>query len=114
MVEEHLMDAVSAISGCGPAYVYQMIEALADGGVMVGLPRAMAYKLAAQTMVGSGMMVLETGAHPGVLKDMVTSPGGTTIRAISVMERYSVRSALIEAVEAAYSKSQQLGEINPK
>ena len=110
VVDEQLMDAVSAVSGCGPAYFYQILEAVADGGVMVGLPRAMAYQLAAQTMVGAAQMVLETGLHPGVLKDQVTSPGGTTIRAVQVMEGHGVRGAMMEAIEAAYSKSQQLGE----
>lgn len=110
VIDEQLMDAVSAVSGCGPAYFYQIIEAVADGGVMVGLPRAMAYQLAAQTMLGAAKMVLESGAHPGALKDQVTSPGGTTIRAVHVMEQHGVRGALMEAVEAAYFKSQQLGE----
>ena len=110
VIDEQLMDAVSAVSGCGPAYFYQIIEAVADGGVMVGLPRAMAYQLAAQTMLGAAKMVLETGAHPGTLKDQVTSPGGTTIRAVQVLEQHGMRGALMEAVEAAYSKSQQLGE----
>lgn len=110
IIQESLMDAVSAISGCGPAYFYQILEAVADGGVMVGIPRDMAYKLAAQTMAGAAQMVLETGLHPAVLKDQVTSPGGTTICAIQAMEQRGVRAALMEAVETAYLKSQQLGE----
>lgn len=109
-VEESYMDAVGAVSGCGPAYMYQILEALADGAVMAGLPRAMSYQLAAQTMAGSAMMLLETGEHPGMLKDQVTSPGGTTIRAIKVMEDHGVRSALMEAVQQAYLRSKELGE----
>ena len=109
-VEEGYMDAVGAVSGCGPAYMYQILEALADGAVMAGLPRTMAYQLAAQTMAGSAMMLLETGEHPGVLKDQVTSPGGTTIRAIKVMEDRGVRSAMMEAVQQAYLRSKELGE----
>lgn len=109
-VEETYMDAVGAVSGSGPAYMYQILEALADGAVMAGLPRAMAYQLAAQTMAGSAMMLLETGEHPGVLKDQVTSPGGTTIRAIKVMEERGVRSAMMEAVQQAYLRSKELGE----
>ncbi len=110
LVEESYMDALGAVSGCGPAYMYQIIEALADGAVLAGLPRAMAYELAAQTMAGSAMMVLETGEHPGVLKDQVTSPGGTTIRGIQAMEAHGVRTAMIEAVQQAYIRSKELGE----
>jgi len=110
LVEEHYMDALGAVSGCGPAYMYQIIEALADGAVLAGLPRAMAYELAAQTMAGAAMMVLETGAHPGVLKDQVTSPGGTTIRGIQAMEAHGVRNAMIDAVQQAYIRSKELGE----
>lgn len=109
-VEESYMDALGAVSGCGPAYMYQIIEALADGAVLAGLPRAMAYELAAQTMAGSAMMVLETGEHPSVLKDQVTSPGGTTIRGVKAMEAYGVRNAMIEAVQQAYIRSKELGE----
>lgn len=98
LIEEAYIDAVGAVSGSGPAYMYQILEALADGAVLIGLPRATAYQLAAQTMAGSAMMLLETGEHPGVLKDQVTSPGGTTIRALKVMEEKGVRSAMIEAV----------------
>ena len=110
LVDESYMDALGAVSGCGPAYMYQIIEALADGAVLAGLPRAMAYELAAQTMAGSAMMVLETGMHPGVLKDQVTSPGGTTIRGIQAMESHGVRNAMIEAVQQAYIRSKELGE----
>lgn len=109
-VEEAYMDAVGAVSGSGPAYMYQILEALADGAVLTGLPRAVAYQLAAQTMAGAAMMLLETGAHPGELKDQVTSPGGTTIRAIKVMEEKGVRNAMIEAVQQAYLRSKELGE----
>lgn len=109
IVEEKLIDAVGGVSGSGPAYVYQFIEAMADGGVQVGLPRPIAYKLAAQTMIGAGKMVLETGMHPGHLKDMVTSPGGTTIRAVNVLEKAGVRGTIMDAVEAAYLWSQKLG-----
>lgn len=109
IVEEKLIDAVGGVSGSGPAYVYQFIEAMADGGVQAGLPRSIAYKLAAQTMIGAGRMVLETGMHPGQLKDMVTSPGGTTIRAVNVLEKAGVRGAIMDAVEAAYLWSKKIG-----
>ncbi len=110
-VEESHMDALGAVSGCGPAYMYQILEALADGAVLAGLPRNLAYELAAQTMAGSAMMVLETGEHPGVLKDQVTSPGGTTIRGIKAMEEHGVRNAMMEAVQQAYIRSKELSEI---
>ena len=107
-VDEKLMDAVTGLSGSGPAYAFLMIDALADGGVAAGLPRATAIELAAQTLLGSAKMVLETGAHPDVLRDKVTSPAGTTIEGIRVMEKFGVRSALIEAVLAATEKSKSL------
>ena len=106
---EPLLDAVTGLSGSGPAYVYQIIEALSDGGVRVGLPRNVATTLAAQTLLGAAKMVLETGQHPGSLKDMVTSPGGTTITGLSVLERRALRGALIEAVQAATERSRELG-----
>lgn len=109
-IEEAYIDAVGAVSGSGPAYLYQILEALADGAVMVGLPRAMAYQLAGQTMAGAAMMLLKTGEHPGVLKDAVTSPGGTTIRALKVMEEQGVRNAMMEAVQQAYLRAKELGE----
>lgn len=106
---ERLIDAVTGLSGSGPAYGYLIIEALADGGVRMGLPRVEALQLAAQTMLGAAAMVLETGSHPAVLKDMVTSPGGTTIAGLAEMERLGVRAALIEAVSAATRRATELG-----
>jgi pyrroline-5-carboxylate reductase len=110
VVDEGLIDAVTALSGSGPAYVFMVIEAMADGGVKAGLKRDIALKLAAQTVMGAAKMVIETGRHPGVLKDMVTSPGGTTIEALSVLEDNGVRGAFIEAVEAAFEKAKELGK----
>jgi len=107
-VHEKDIEAVTAVSGCGPGYVYVMIDALADAGVMAGLPRAAAIKLAAQTFAGSGRMVLETGKHPAVLRDMVTSPGGTTIAGIKALENGSVRGALYNAVQAVLTRSEEL------
>lgn len=107
-VEEKLMDAVTGLSGSGPAYAFLMIDALADGGVAAGLPRAQAIELAAQTLLGAAKMVLQLGEHPDVLRDKVTSPAGTTIEGVRVMERGGVRSALIEAVLAATEKSKSL------
>lgn len=104
-VGEYLMDAVVGVSGSAPAYVYMFIEALADGAVLAGMPRAQAYQFAAQTVLGSAQMVLETGKHPGELKDMVTSPGGTTIAAVQSLENDGFRSAVINAVLAAAEKN---------
>jgi len=109
-VEEQLLDAVTGLSGSGPAYVYQIIEALSDGGVRVGLPRNVATSLAAQTVFGAAKMVLETGEHPGALKDAVTSPGGTTIAGLHALERGGLRGTLMNAVEAATEKSKELGQ----
>ena len=106
-VDEKLMDAVTGLSGSGPAYAFLMIDALSDGGVAAGLSRAMAIELAAQTLLGAAKMVL-AGEHPDVLRDKVTSPAGTTIEGVRVMERGGVRSALIEAVLAATDKSKTL------
>lgn len=104
----YLMDAVVGVSGSGPAYVYLFIEALADGGVRAGLPRPVAYKLAAQTVLGAAKMVLDTGIHPGALKDAVCSPGGTTIDAVAELERGGFRAAIIDAVEVCVDKAKQL------
>ena len=107
-VEEKLMDAVTGLSGSGPAYAFLMIDALSDGGVAAGLSRAMAIELAAQTLLGAAKMVLDSGEHPDVLRDKVTSPAGTTIEGVRVLERGGFRSALIEAVLAATEKSKTL------
>jgi pyrroline-5-carboxylate reductase len=109
-LKESLLDAVTGLSGSGPAYVYLMIEALSDGGVAAGLPRDISTSLAAQTVLGAAKMVLETQLHPGVLKDMVTSPGGTTIEGLHELERGGVRGALIQAVRVAAEKSKKLGQ----
>ena len=100
VLPERLMNAVSALTGSSPAYVYLFIEAMADGGCYAGIPRAQAYQLAAQAVLGAAKMVLETGKHPGVLKDEVCSPGGTTIRAVAELEARGMRSAVIEAIKS--------------
>lgn len=107
-VPESLMNVIGGLSGSGPAYAYLMIEALADGAVEMGVPRPMATKFAAQVLVGAGKMVLESGRHPGQLKDEVCSPGGITIAGIHAMERGSVRASLMSAVEAAVNKSYEI------
>jgi pyrroline-5-carboxylate reductase len=107
---QKLMDAVTAVSGSGPAYVYIFIEALADAGVLCGLPRSTAMTLAAQTILGASKMVLDTKAHPGVLKDAVCSPGGTTIEAVKSLEQSGFRGAVIDAVEKCAQKSKALAK----
>jgi pyrroline-5-carboxylate reductase len=109
-LDERLLDAVTGLSGSGPAFVYLMIEALSDAGVRVGLPRASALALAAQTVRGAAEMVICTGEHPAVLKDKVASPAGTTIAGLSVLEQQGVRGALISAVVAATERSRELGQ----
>ena len=108
-VPESKMDAVTGVSGSGPAYIYQVIEAMADGGVLAGLPRAVAQDLAARTVMGAAKMVLETGKHPGELKDAVTSPGGTTI-AVHHLEKCRVRAAFQGAVKAAADRAHELSK----
>jgi pyrroline-5-carboxylate reductase len=111
VLDEPLIDAVTGLSGSGPAYVMLMIEALADGGVKVGLHRETALLLAAQTVYGSAKLQLETGEHPGRLKDMVTSPGGTAIAGLHTLESGGLRRTLIDAVDAATRRAIELGEI---
>ena len=107
-MEERLIDAASAVSGCGPAFVYMFIEALADGGVECGLPRATAQELAAQTVLGSAAMVLQSGTQPGALKDAVCSPGGTMIAGVHALEAGAFRAAAMDAVTAAYERTLEL------
>lgn len=108
VVPENLMDVVVSVSGSSPAYVYMFIEAMADAAVADGMPRDKAYVFAAQSVLGSAKMVLETGKHPGELKDMVCSPGGTTIEAVRVLEEKGMRSAVIEAMKACVAKARSL------
>lgn len=107
-VPEYLMDAVVGVSGSSPAYVFMFIEAMADAAVLAGMPRAQAYTFAAQSVLGSAKMVLETGKHPGELKDIVCSPGGTTIEAVKVLEEMGMRAAVMDAMEACIEKSRNL------
>ncbi len=109
VVEEDKLDAVTGLSGSGPAYIFTMMEALSDAGVKMGLSRDVANKLTFQTVLGSAQLALESGKHPGQLKDMVTSPGGTTIYGIHALEAGGIRNALIDAVEEATKRSQELG-----
>ncbi len=108
VVPESALEAITAISGCGPGYAFVIIDALADAGVSAGLPRALAIKLAAQTLLGSGKMCLETGMHPAQLRDQVTSPGGTTIAGIKALENRGLRAAFFDAVEAVLQRSAKL------
>jgi pyrroline-5-carboxylate reductase len=110
IVDEKLMDAVTGLSGSGPAYVFTIIEALAEAGVKAGLPRQLALELAAQTVYGAAKMVLETKEHPGKLRDMVTSPGGTTIEGLHALEEGKLRATLMNAVAAATARSRELGK----
>lgn len=108
-VKEELLDVVTGLSGSGPAYIYLVIEAMADAGVLMGLPRELALKLAAQTVSGAAGMVLQTGRHPATLKDEVTSPGGTTIAGLEALEAAGLRSAFFSAVRAATERARELG-----
>ncbi len=110
-VEEKYMDAVTGLSGSGPAFVYQVIEALSDGGVLAGLPHDIAQALAVQTVGGAAQMVMSTGEHPAVLKDRVASPGGTTIAGLGKLEQGGLRATIMSAVEAATNRSRQLGKV---
>lgn len=107
-VPEHLIDAVSGVSGCSPAYVFMFLEALADGAVEAGMPRKQAYVFAARAVMGSAKLLLETGRHPGELKDMVTSPAGTTIEGVRTLEERGFRGAVIDAVKASVEKSKNM------
>ncbi len=109
-IEEKLMDPATAIAGCGPAFVYQMIEAMADAGVALGLSREQALQMAGQTFKGAASMVLETGQHPGSLKDAVCSPGGSTIAGVNRLEQVGLRGDIIAGVEAAYKRTQEMGQ----
>lgn len=108
-IPERLMDAASALAGCGPAFVCQFLEGLADGGVACGIPRAKAYAYGAQMLLGTARLMLDSGSHPGVMKDQVCSPGGSTIQGVRVLEQRAVRGAVMDAVIAACEKNQKLG-----
>lgn len=107
-VPERLMNAVVGVSGSSPAFVFLFLEALADGAVKAGMPRGQAYHFAAQTVLGSAKLLLETGRHPGELKDMVCSPGGTTIEGVEILEKKGLRSAVMEAVDACVKKAESM------
>lgn len=110
-VPEYLMDAITGLSGSGPAYIYMIIEALTDAGVKQGIPRTIAASLSAQTVLGAAKLVIETGKHPAILKDEVTTPGGTTISAIAELESHGLRNMLIHAVATATARSKELSEV---
>jgi pyrroline-5-carboxylate reductase len=110
ILKENQLDAVTGLSGSGPAYVFVVLESMADAGVKLGLPRPVALKLAAQTVMGSAKLLLDTNGHPGQLKDMVTSPGGTTIAGLHALEQGGLRNTLMSAVEAATKRAKELGE----
>ena len=107
---EHLIDAAGVVSGCGPAYLYMFAEALADGAVACGVPRGKALEYAAATLVGAGEILLQSGKHPGQLKDAVCSPGGSTIAGVNVLEQRAFRGAVMDCVKAAYQRNQELGK----
>ena len=109
-LDERLIDSASALSGCGPAYMYMFIEAMADGAVACGVPRAKAIEYAAVTMAGAAQMVLQTGMHPGTLKDAVCSPGGSTIEGLKALEEHGFRGAVMDCITAAYKRSLELGK----
>ncbi|PKZ98791.1 pyrroline-5-carboxylate reductase [Streptococcus mitis] len=109
-ISEGLIDAATGLAGCGPAFVYLFIEALADAGVQTGLPRETALQMAAQTVVGAGQLVLESQQHPGVLKDQVCSPGGSTIAGVASLEAHAFRGTVMEAVKKAYKRTKKLGK----
>ena len=109
-IDEKLIDSAGVISGCGPAYMYIFADALADGAVSCGVPRSSALEFAAATLIGAGKMLLETGKHPGELKDAVCSPGGSTIAGVNVLEENGFRSAVIECVKASYERNKELGK----
>ena len=114
IVPEYLMDAVTGLSGSGPAYVYMFIEALTDGGVKQGIPRPQAFRLAAQTVYGAAKLVIESGKHPAILRDEVTTPGGTAIAAVADLEAHGLRTMLINAVATATKRSSELRELAPR
>ena len=109
-IPEHLIDAAGVVSGCGPAYMYMFAEALADGAVACGVPRAKALEYAAATLAGAGEILLQTGEHPGKLKDNVCSPGGSTIAGVNILEQRAFRGAVMDCVKAAYLRNQELGK----
>lgn len=111
IVPENLLDAVTGLSGSGPAYIYMVIEAMTDGGVKMGIPRQIAFRLAAQTVFGSAKLVIETGKHPAILKDEVTTPGGTAIAAVHELETHGLRTMMINAVSTATARSRELSKI---